>query len=252
MVRPGRVGGPKFRVFFFAISSVHSFFPFWGRRGFTRQLESPHVDTRGLRVLVFFYSRERNKKTKTGAREGKNSEIWGGGWSAEGGPVKGGLEGGFKGGSKVWIHQRTQGRGFFRLCRLRSQEKSAVDSEDDSDHDSGPESFVFDPVESDDELDSVIDALERDLEDEGASVADVEEVLPQVDKQDIPVGVVFRPRSKSIDFPDHVPCQPVVHARVQCRKGVASGSSQGGQLRWDQSWQLMSTGRLLCHSFPQR
>ena len=60
-----------------------------------------------------------------------------------------------------------------------------VDSEDDSDCDSGPESFVFNPVESDDDLDSVIDALERDLEDGGASVLqvaaeDVQEVAPKV------------------------------------------------------------------------
>ena len=79
-----------------------------------------------------------------------------------------------------------------------------VDSEDDSDHDS--ESFFFNPVECDDDLDSVIDALERDLEDGGASVLqlaveDVPEVAPQVDKQDIPV-VGIRPRSRSIEFLD--------------------------------------------------
>ena len=72
-----------------------------------------------------------------------------------------------------------------------------VDSEDDSDCDSGPESFVF-PAESDDDLDSVIDALERDLEDVGASVLQpaaevVQEVAPQVDMQEIPV-VGIRPR----------------------------------------------------------
>ena len=59
-----------------------------------------------------------------------------------------------------------------------------VDSEGDSDHDSGPESFVFDLVESDDDLDSVIDALERDLEDDVGSVVqpaveDLEEATPQ-------------------------------------------------------------------------
>ena len=78
-----------------------------------------------------------------------------------------------------------------------------VDSEDDSDCDSGPESFVFNPLESDDDLDSVIDALERDLEDGGASVLqpaaeDVQEVAPEVDMQDIPV-VGTRPRSRSIE-----------------------------------------------------
>ena len=89
----------------------------------------------------------------------------------------------------------------------RVYDLTEVDSEDDSDHDSGPESFVFNPVESDDDLDSVIDALERDLEDDGASVLqpaveDVQEVALQVDKQDIPVGVGIRPRSRSIEFPD--------------------------------------------------
>ena len=89
----------------------------------------------------------------------------------------------------------------------RVYDLTEVDSEDDSDPDSGPESFVFDPVESDDDLDNVIDAFERDLDDDGASVLqpaveDVQEAVPQVDKQDIPVGVGVRPRSRGIEFPD--------------------------------------------------
>ena len=40
----------------------------------------------------------------------------------------------------------------------------ADSDDDDDDQDSGPESFVFDPVESDEEFDDVVNALERDLE----------------------------------------------------------------------------------------
>ena len=111
----------------------------------------------------------------------------------------------------------------------RVYDLTEVDSEADSDHDSGPESFVFDPVEYDDDLDSVIDALERDLEDDGASVLqpavqDVQEAVLQVDKQDIPVGVGVRPRSRGIEFPDGSLVLPNVGSR-------GCGSSQGGQLR---------------------
>ena len=99
-----------------------------------------------------------------------------------------------------------------------------VDSEDDSDCDSGPESFVFNPVESDDDLDSVIDALERDLEDGGASVLqpaaeDVQEVAPEVDMQDIPV-VGIRPRSRSIEFLDR-------SCAVSASGACASATPQG-------------------------
>ena len=86
-----------------------------------------------------------------------------------------------------------------------------VDSEDDSDHDSGPESFVFDLVESDVELDSVIDALERNLEDDGTSVVQpavegVHEAMQQIDKQDIPVGLWSAPYPEALNFLiDHVP-----------------------------------------------
>ena len=38
-----------------------------------------------------------------------------------------------------------------------------TDDDDDDDQDSGPE-FVFNPVESDEEFDDVVNALERDLE----------------------------------------------------------------------------------------
>ena len=53
----------------------------------------------------------------------------------------------------------------------------------------------------------MIDALERDLEDDVGSgvqpaVEDVHEVTPQVDKQDIPVGAMVRPRPRSIESPD--------------------------------------------------
>ena len=116
-----------------------------------------------------------------------------------------------------------------------------VDSEDDSDCDSGPESFVF-PAESDDDLDSVIDALERDLEDVGASVLQpaaevVQEVAPQVDMQDIPV-VGIRLRSRSIESLDG---SCAVSASGAC---ASARSSQGVQSRWDQSWQQMNIGRL--------
>ena len=113
-----------------------------------------------------------------------------------------------------------------------------VDSEDDSDCDSGPESFVF-PAESDDDLDSVIDALERDLEDVGVSVQ--RRLFKRLHHRS--TCKTFQLLTSAPDpeasnlWMDHVPFRPAVHARVQHRKGelqvspiVGSrgcGSSQG-------------------------
>ena len=91
-----------------------------------------------------------------------------------------------------------------------------VDSEDDSDHDSGPESFVFDPVKCDVELDSVTDALERDLEDDGASVVqpaaeDVQEACNRSTSRTFRLELWSAPYPEALNFLiDHVP--PASHA----------------------------------------
>ena len=74
----------------------------WGRRGFTRQSESPHVHISGPRRFKHHQNStrkppEREEKNEfCGGREKKKSEILGG--PAEGGPGKGGKGGPGKGG----------------------------------------------------------------------------------------------------------------------------------------------------------
>ena len=137
-----------------------------------------------------------------------------------------------------------------------------VNSEDDSDRDWGPDVRVFDPVETDDELDNVIDAPQQDLEDGvGPAVQptmeDAEEATPRFDRQDILVGAMVRPRSRSVETPDQSCVVSVSRAcasapqegRVAIFARRGCGSFQGSHRRpWNPSWPQMSKGRPLCQS----